>query len=125
MFMLYSILVGLLVGLMAGGRPGRLADLHLAWIPLAIAAMIVQTALFTPEVWTAVGDLVPVIYTASTALVLAVVIRNLRRAWALWLVALGTLGNLMAIVANLEHTHGIAPIVHSKSAAQVVPAAEY
>lgn len=41
------------------------------------------------------------------------------------LVVAGLQSRLMAIVDNLENTHGIAPIVHSKSVAQVVPAAEY
>ena len=100
MFMLYSILIGLLVGLLAGGRVSWLAELRLRWMTPAVAAMLVQTALFTPPVWTAVGDLAPVIYVSSTLVVLLVVLRNLQRAWALTLVALGTVSNLLAIVAN-------------------------
>jgi hypothetical protein len=89
-----------LAGLISGGRLGRLAELQLHWIPVAILAMLVQTVLFTPAVWTAVGDLVPVIYVASMVVALVVVLRNLRRAWALSLVALGTFSNLMAILLN-------------------------
>ena len=100
MFMLYAILIGLLAGLITGGRLGRLAELHLHWIPVAIAAMLVQTVLFTPAVWIAVGDLVPIIYVASMVVALVVVLRNLRQAWALSLVALGTLSNLVAILMN-------------------------
>lgn len=100
MFMLYAILIGLLAGLVTGGRLGRLAELHLHWVPVAIAAMLVQTVLFTPAVWTAVGDLVPLIYVASMVVALVVVLRNLRQAWALSLVALGTFSNLMAILLN-------------------------
>jgi hypothetical protein len=100
MFMLYSVVIGVIVGLLLGGRPGRLAELRLEWVWVAVAAMMVQTVLFTPGVWEAVGELVPPIYVASTGVVLLVILRNLRRAWALALVALGTASNLAAILAN-------------------------
>ena len=100
MFMLYSILIGLAIGLLLGGRIGRLADLHLAWVPLAVAALIVQFILFDEQLNGVLGSLVPPIYVASTAVVLAVVLRNLRKAAGLALVALGTISNLAAIVAN-------------------------
>lgn len=41
------------------------------------------------------------------------------------LVVAGLKSRLTDVVGNLENTHGIAPIVHSKSAAQVVHAPEY
>jgi len=98
--MLYSVAIGVVFGLLLGGRLGRLAELRLEWVWAALAAMMVQVLLFTPAVWTALGELVPPIYVASTGVVLAVVLRNLRRAWAMALVALGTASNLAAIVAN-------------------------
>jgi hypothetical protein len=100
MFMLYAIVIGVFVGLLLGGKVGRLADLQLAWIPLAVAAMLVQTVLFTESVWNAVGDLVPLVYIGSMVVVLAVVLRNLRTARALAIVAVGTAANLAAIIAN-------------------------
>ncbi len=98
--MLYAIVIGLAVGLLLGGRIGRLADLRLAWVPLAVAALIVQFILFDVQANGVLGSLVPPIYVASTAVVLAVVLRNIRKAPGLVLVALGTVSNQAAIVAN-------------------------
>jgi hypothetical protein len=100
MFMLYPVVIGVVLGLLLGGRLGRLAELRLEWVWAALAAMMVQALLFTPTIWAALGELVPPIYVASTGVVLVVVLRNLRRARALALVALGTASNLAAIVAN-------------------------
>jgi hypothetical protein len=100
MFMLYSVAIGLVLGLILGGRLGRLADLHFKWLGLAIAALMVQLVLFTEPFWTTLGGFVPPIYVASMALVLVVVLRNLRALPGLAFVALGTLSNLAAIIAN-------------------------
>jgi lipoprotein signal peptidase len=100
MFMLYSVAIGLVLGLLLGGRIGRLADIHFEWLWLALAALMVQFVLFTEPFWTALGGLGPPIYVASTALVLVVVLRNLRALPGLALVALGTVSNLAAIIAN-------------------------
>jgi hypothetical protein len=100
MFMAYAVVIGLIVGLLLGGRIGRLADLRLKWAGLAITALMVQVALFTEPVYVAVGDLVPFIYMASTGVVLVVIVRNLRRVPGLVIVALGACSNLAAIIAN-------------------------
>jgi lipoprotein signal peptidase len=67
---------------------------------LAIAALMVQVVLFTEPFWTALGSFGPPIYVTSTALVLAVVLRNLQALPGLAFVALGTVSNLAAIIAN-------------------------
>jgi lipoprotein signal peptidase len=67
---------------------------------LAVAALMVQLVLFTEPFWTALGGFGPPIYVASTALVLVVVLRNLRALPGLAFVALGTISNLAAIIAN-------------------------
>jgi hypothetical protein len=100
MFMLYSVAIGLVLGLILGGRLGRLADIHFEWLWLAVAALMVQMVLFTEPFWTALGGFGPPIYVASTALVLVVVLRNLRALPGLAFVALGTISNLAAIIAN-------------------------
>ena len=100
MFMAYSVLIGVIVGFMLGGRIGRLADFRLRWAWLAVAALVIQVVLFTEQVNAAAGDLVPIIYVASSALVLAVIVRNLSTIKGLGIVALGACSNLAAIVAN-------------------------
>jgi hypothetical protein len=66
---------------------------------VAVAALLVQVVQFDPTLGRAFGDLGPAIYVASTAVVLAVVIRNVRIA-GLPVVAAGAASNLAAIVAN-------------------------
>ena len=99
MFVLYALVVGVLVGLLTGGRLERLDDLRLRWVPLALVGLGVQLVLFLGPVGDAVGALGPAIYLASTAAVLAFVLRNLRIT-GLPIVAAGAALNLLAIVAN-------------------------
>ena len=99
MFMLYAILVGLLAGRLMGGSLANLGTLQVRWAPLAVIGLMTQVVLFLGPVTERVGNLGMPIYVASTALVLAVVLRNLRMP-GLVLVAVGATSNLLAIVAN-------------------------
>lgn len=100
MFMLYSIVIGLAVGLALGGRVGRLGEIHFRWAGLAVAGLVGQVVLFSEPVSAVVGDLGPPLYVASTLVVLVVVVRNIPLARGLSLVAVGAASNLAAIVAN-------------------------
>jgi len=100
MFMLYGLLVGLVIGRITGGRIERLANVRLDWIGLAIGGLIVQLLLFSDPVTAVVGTLGPLLYVASTALVLIVVVRNIRILAGLAVVAVGAACNLAAIIAN-------------------------
>ncbi len=99
MFILYAIPVGIVAGLLLGGKLDRLADLRLRWAPLAVLGLLIQVALFTDSVSAAVGDLAPAIYVASTAAVLVAVLRDVRVP-GMAVIALGAASNLAAIVAN-------------------------
>ena len=99
MFLLYAIVVGIVLGFVLGGRLSGLATLDFKWAPLAILGLAIQIVLFSGPVSDRIGDLGPVIYVGSTALVLLVVLRNLRIA-GMPLVALGAVSNLLAIVVN-------------------------
>jgi hypothetical protein len=99
MFLLYAIAIGLVVGFVVGGRPAGLAALQFRWAPLALIGLAIQIALFSEPISDRVGDAGPLIYVASTALVLVVVLRNARIA-GLPLVVAGAASNLAAIVAN-------------------------
>jgi hypothetical protein len=98
-FILYAVVIGVVAGFLLGGRLGNLARLQVRWAPLAIAALGLQLVLFTEAGGRLAGDLAPVLYVASTGLVLAVVLVNLRIP-GLVLVAAGAACNLAAIVAN-------------------------
>ena len=99
MFILYGLLAGFAAGLVLGGRPGALGDVKIHWVPVVLAGMLVQLVLFTSPVSDRVGDLGPVLYVGSTALVFAAVVRNYSLA-GLPLVIVGAASNLTAIVTN-------------------------
>jgi hypothetical protein len=99
MFILYAIAIGLIVGLIVGGRLAGLADLTLRWPWLMVVGLLVQVALFSTPVTDRIGALGPPIYVASTALVLAAIWMN-RRIPGMLIVAIGAGCNLSAIVAN-------------------------
>jgi hypothetical protein len=98
-FILYAIPLGILVGLVRGGRLGNLAELRFEWGWLALAGLVAQVVLFSEPVGAVVGQAGPILYVASASLVLAVVLRN-RALPGLKLVAAGAISNLVAIVAN-------------------------
>ena len=99
MFILYAVAIGLVLGLVLGGRPAGLADLQIRWPWLMMAGLLAQVALFSAPVTDRIGALGPPIYVASTAAVLVAVLRNIRTA-GMPVVALGALSNLVAITAN-------------------------
>ncbi len=99
MFILYAIPLGLILGLLTGGRLDRLAQARFRWAPLALAGLLTQLIVFFGPVAERVGDLGVPLYVGSTALVLAAVLRNVAVP-GLALVALGAVSNLAAIVAN-------------------------
>jgi hypothetical protein len=98
-FILYAIPIGILVGLARGGHLANLAGLRFEWGLVAIAGFVAQVVLFTEPVGRLVGGAGPLLYVASSLVVLAVVLRNLHLA-GVKLVAAGAIANLVAIVAN-------------------------
>lgn len=99
MFILYSLIVGLAIGFVVGGRTGGLADLRFRWPSVFIIGLAVQVVLFSDAVTERIGALGAPIYIASTGLVLAAVVAN-RAIPGMVVVAVGAASNLAAIVAN-------------------------
>jgi len=99
MFMLYAIALGFLCGFALRGRPDGLGTLHFRWAGAAFAGLAAQVVLFAPPVTAAIGDVGALVYVASSAVVLAVVVRNIALP-GLPIVAVGAAANLAAIVAN-------------------------
>ncbi len=99
MFVMYALPIGLLLGFLLGGRPAGLGAIkfRLAW--LAVAGFLTQIVLFSAPVSDRIGDAGPLIYVASTAMVLAAVVANVRIT-GMPLVAIGAASNLAAIIAN-------------------------
>ena len=99
MFILYAVPVGLLLGLLLGGRLAGLGEIRFRWAWLAVLGFAFQVLLFSEPVTERVGDLGPPLYVASTALVFVAVLRNLPIR-GMPLIVLGAGCNLAAIVAN-------------------------
>ena len=99
MFILYAIPIGLVLGLLVGGRLDRLGDLRLRWAPLMLLGLAIQIAIFSEAGGRFVGEASPAIYIASNAVVLAAVLRNAAIP-GVALIAAGAGCNLAAIVAN-------------------------
>jgi hypothetical protein len=128
MFILYALVIGLLAGLISRGRVVNLASVELRWSGAIMAGLLIQVVLFSEQVARVVGDLGPVLYVASTALVLAAVVRN-RAIPGMTVVVAGAASNFVAIVANggympagrsaLEALGKVAPTTYSNSS--VVP----
>lgn len=130
MFILYALVAGLVVGLATGGRPSALADLSFRWGPLIALGFLAQVALFSDAVASRVGDLGPVLYVATTLMVVIAVLRNLDLP-GIWLVVLGAVCNMAAIVSNggympatpeaLASLGKTAPTIYSNSAVIASP----
>jgi hypothetical protein len=131
MFILYAVVIGLVVGLLAGGKIASIGDLRFRWAPLVLVGFGAQVLLFSDAVATRIGDLGPVLYVASTLLVVIAVVRN-GTIPGMPLVALGAACNLAAIVANggfmpaspaaMAALGKAAPAIYSNSAIVAEPA---
>jgi hypothetical protein len=47
MFILYSVLIGFVLGLLVGGRPAGLARLQLRWSWVVLVGLVTQVILFS------------------------------------------------------------------------------
>ncbi|MDT4947125.1 MAG: diguanylate cyclase [Pseudonocardiales bacterium] len=99
MFILYALVIGLIIGFVAGGRPVGLSQLQFRWTWVMLGGLLVQVVLFSEFLAPRIGDAGPPIYAASTAAVVLAVIAN-RRITGMPVVALGAACNFAAIVAN-------------------------
>ena len=131
MFILYAVLIGLLAGFLAGGRPLALGDIRIRWGALIVVGFLSQVILFSRQVSSQIGDLGPWLYVGSTLLVGAAVLRNIGLP-GMPVIGLGALSNMAAILANggympstveaLGAVGKTAPTIYSNSAIVDVPA---
>jgi hypothetical protein len=133
MFILYAVAVGLVIGLLAGGRISAIGEIEFRWWPLVVAGFLIQVVLFQDAVAAQVGSLGAPLYVASTLMVVVAVLRNLALP-GIPLVALGAACNLAAILANggfmpaspdaLAALGKSEPVIYSNSAVVADPALE-
>lgn len=99
MILAAAVPIGLVIGALVGGSVDRLTALRLFWPWLAVAGLAFQAVLFTEAGATLAGAAGPGLYVASTAAVLIAVLRNIRLS-GMPIVAVGSLSNLAAVIAN-------------------------
>jgi hypothetical protein len=98
-FILYAIPIGIVAGLLAGGRLDGLSSLRFRWAALAVAGFLVQVVLFALPTGDALASIGPAVYVGSTVAVLVALLANLPLA-GVPLIAAGAASNLAAILAN-------------------------
>lgn len=99
MFILYAIPIGILLGYLVGGRLERLAAIRFRFAPLAGIALVVQLVIFSALADGLPQEFVRSVYILSTALVVIVVLANIRLT-GVPLIVLGAALNLAAVLAN-------------------------
>lgn len=99
MIILVAIPIGILVGLLARGSIANLSSFRFRWSWVAVTGLLIQVALFTPTGDRLAASAGPAIYVASTAAVFLAVLRNIRLP-GMAIVAVGSMSNLAAIIAN-------------------------
>lgn len=101
MVLALGVLLGLAIGSLLGGRPGRLADLDLVALPLLGLAMLMQVIAFPSGVlpWHVSDHTATGLWVASYGLLLVIAYAN-RHVVGIPIVALGMMSNLAAILAN-------------------------
>ncbi|MDE3024724.1 MAG: DUF5317 domain-containing protein [Acidobacteriota bacterium] len=104
MVLALPFLLGVLVALPFGGRLRALARVQLRWLGLAYVALAFQIAAFPGSSlpWRTPDGAAVALWIASDALLVAVVVRNLRLP-GVALVAAGLVSNLVAVLANGGH----------------------
>ena len=94
--------VGLVVGLLAGGRISRLAEIRFRWPVVVLVAYAAREldVLYTPL---ARSWLSPLFYTAALAALAIWTLLHRDRVPGIWIVAIGMVMNFMVVAANLGH----------------------
>ena len=124
MLLLYAVAIGLLAGVITRGRLNALGAVKINLWPVALAGLAFQVLLFSSPLASAVGNLGPALYVASTAVVLIALIANLRQP-GFWLIFVGALANFIAIVANGGQMPASAEAWAALTGAPALPTTEF
>src|SRR3954447_3544729 len=124
MLLVYAVAIGIIAGLLTRGRLGALASVHIRLWPVALGGLLFQALLFSSPLAASVGRLGPPLYVLSTTLVLISLIVNARQP-GFWLIAVGALLNLTAIVANGGFMPASPDAVAALNGVLVLPTTDY
>jgi hypothetical protein len=99
MLLLYAVVLGVIAGVVSGGKLAALGTTHIRLWPVALVGLFAQVLLFSSPLAAIVGPWGPSLYVVSTVLVLMALVVNLRQP-GFWLIIAGALCNFAVIVAN-------------------------
>jgi hypothetical protein len=95
---LVPFVLGLVIGVAAGGKIGNLADLKFRWPWFVLAVLVVREAIILTPLNQVDG--MQYLYAAALAALVAWTALHIRRLPGVWVVTLGAAMNLIAIAAN-------------------------
>jgi len=95
---LFAIVLGIVFGLLTGGRVGNLARLKFRWPALVVAAVLAREVVLLTPLNRVEGA--QYIYVASLAGIVIWTVGNLERLPAMWLVTAGAAINLIVVSVN-------------------------
>jgi Family of unknown function (DUF5317) len=98
MVLLTALLIGLVAGVVTGGRLGNLANLRFRWPWLVVAALVVRDATIVTPLNRIEG--VQYVYAAALTALIAWTIWHMRRVRGALIVATGAALNLSVVMAN-------------------------
>lgn len=124
MILLYAVLIGLVVGMLSGGRLAPLGAARIRFWPVALAGLLFQVALFSSPLAAVVGPLGPSLYVLSTAIVLMALIVNLRQP-GFAIIILGSFLNLAVIMLNGGQMPASPDALAVLTGAPALPATEF
>jgi len=104
MVLVFGVLLGMLVGLLLGGRLSALADLELRGLPLFGVAIVLQVLAYPSGIfpWTVPDAVATALWLATYGLLMAIVVLN-RHVTGFAIAGVGMASNLVAIMANGGH----------------------
>ncbi|MEA2654748.1 MAG: hypothetical protein QOI23_113 [Chloroflexota bacterium] len=98
MLLLAALVLGLVAGVLTGGKLANVSNLSFRWPWFVIAALLIREATALSPLAGIEG--VQYVYAAALAMLVAWTVWHIRRVRAVWIVAAGALMNLIVVVAN-------------------------
>jgi hypothetical protein len=98
MLLLAALALGLVAGLLTGGKLDHLADIRFRWPWFVVAALVVREATVFSPLSRIEG--IQYVYGAALAMLVAWTVWHIDRVRGVWIVAIGAALNLVVVIAN-------------------------
>jgi hypothetical protein len=98
MLLIAALVLGLVGGIVTGGKLGNLANLRFRWPWFVLAALVIREAAILSPARSIEG--VQYVYAAALAALIAWTVGHIHRLRGAWIVAVGATMNLVVVIAN-------------------------